>query len=81
MRLGTRQRAILDMLRDGDDLRNDAGMWSVGQAGEDGVRVQADPCLRLFARGYIYCTRVQAGMGYYGSDRAVYQLTEKGKRA
>jgi hypothetical protein len=85
MKPGKRQREILDILQnDRGELWNDGGMWSVSCFDGDtrySGRVQSDPARRLFEQGYIYCVRIEAGCGEYGADRAVYHLTEKGKRA
>lgn len=85
MKPGKRQREILDILQDDrGELWNDAGMWSAACFDGDtrySGRVQAEPARRLFEQGYIYCVRIEAGNGEYGADRAVYHLTEKGKRA
>jgi hypothetical protein len=85
MKPGKRQRELLDVLQnDRGELWNDAGMWSASCFDGDtrySGRVQADPARRLFEQGYIYCVRIEAGNGEYGADRAVYCLTEKGKRA
>lgn len=85
MPLGKIQRELLAILQDDrGELWNDGGMWSAscfeGDARYSG-RVPADSARRLFEQGYIYCVRVDEKCGEYGADRAVYQLTEKGKQA
>ncbi len=85
MKPGKRQRELLDILQDDrGELWNDEGMWSASCYEDDmrySGRIQADPARRLFEQGYIYCVRTEKGMGAFGHDRAVFVLTEKGKRA
>ncbi len=95
MRLGIRQRDILNTLQDCTDngetwtageLYNDAGFWSVSSvAMSDGVRdsrrCQADPARRLRGQGYVMYVETRPRLGENGADRVVFRLTDKGRRA
>jgi hypothetical protein len=73
MAIGPKQRAIIDALKAGGELRMRYGEWSLYEADGKWSDVNRERCMGLYVQGYIMHTGETPG------GRAVYGLTEKGK--
>lgn len=78
--IGTQQRWLLRLMREGLDLYQENGQWYTSNDGRVLLSRRAESCMGLYAKGYIMAaeTTHQDDLGPY---RTRYVLTEKGKSA
>jgi hypothetical protein len=71
--IGPKQRPIIDALKAGGELRMRDGRWRLWDKGVSSS-MPRDSCMGLYTRGFIMF------VGHTASNKAIYRVTEKGKR-